>query len=136
MIANLKSSHYFFMKMFKYIIGFLFLSVLFKVSVSTENVSFSEIPIHNSVEKSHGVQSLSTMGMYLYIDTEAESLVSISHPDNLPLSCDDEISKTDGLLHRSRKLSLAYGNTLQNYNRDFFNKSFNKEIIFPFHSFW
>ena len=124
------------MKTFKCIIVFLFLSVLFKVSVNAENLSFSKISLDDSIEKGHVVQSLSSMGMYLYIDTEAEYLLSISQPDNLPLSSDDEISKTDGLLHRSHKLSFAYANRLQNYDQDFFSKYFKKEIIFPFHSFW
>ena len=126
-ITNLKLSHYFLWKR---------LNTLFKVSVSAENLSFSETSLDDSVEKGHVVQSLSSMGMYLYIDTEAESLVSISQPDNLPLSSDDEISKTDGLLYKSHKLSLAYANRLQNYDQDFFSNSFKKEIIFPFHSFW
>jgi hypothetical protein len=74
--------------------------------------------------------------MYFYIDTEAESLVSESQPDFLLLSFDDDKSKSDGLLNKSKALSLALSVTLQNYDRDFFNKSFTKEIIFPFHSFW
>jgi hypothetical protein len=133
--SNLKSGYSFILKTFKHITAFLVLSLLFKVSVSAGNVSFSKISVGNSVENQK-VQSLSNVGMYLYIDTEAELVVGESQPDILPLSFDEDIRKSDGLLKRSKKLSLAVGCALQNYDRDFFNKSFTKEIIFPFHSFW
>ncbi|WP_438711506.1 hypothetical protein ACSTS3_01965 [Aquimarina muelleri] len=124
------------MKTFKNIICFILLSVLFKISISAKNTSFSEISIDNSIEKNHSVQSLLNLEMYLYIDTETEPLVRVSQPDNLPLSPDNKTSKKDGLLNRSHQLSLAYSHHFQNYDRDFFNKSFKKQIIFPFHSFW
>jgi hypothetical protein len=94
---------------------------------------FSETSIGKSFED-HAVLSLSNLGMYVY--TEVESVVGESQPNILPLSFDDEISKSEGLLKRSKKLSLALGYKLQNYDRDFSNKSFTKKIIFPFHSFW
>lgn len=123
------------MKLFKHIILFLVLSVLFKVTVSAENLSLTETSIDNSVKNDHSAQSISSLGIHFYIGTEVESLVSISQPEHLPL-VDVELSKKDGLLNRSLKLSLAFGSSFQNYARNFFNISFIKEIIFPFHSFW
>lgn len=124
------------MKLFKHIIVFLVLSVLFNTTVSAENVLLTGISIDNSVKKDHSVQSFSNQRIHFYIDTEVESLVSVSQPDNLPSSPDDEISKKDGLRNRSLKLSLAFGSSFQNYTLNFFNISFKKELIFPFHSFW
>ena len=124
------------MKLFKHIIVFFVFSVLFNVTASAETLSLTGISIDNSVEKDHSTQSFSSLGINFYMDAEIEPLISISQPDNLPSSLDDEISKKDGLLNRSLKLSLAFGSSFQNYDRNFFNISFKKEILFPFHSFW
>ena len=116
--------------------GFIALSVLFTVTVSAGNLTFLENSIDNPVDKVHSVQAKSSFGMYLLIDSEAESVVSVSQPDTLPLSYDEDSPKTNGLQFRSHKLSLIQGSKSQNYDYIFLNNSFSKDIIFPFHSFW
>lgn len=124
------------MKTFKYIIGFFLLTVLFKASVSAENVSVSENTTTDSVEKTDNVKAVSHQGISIFIDTETESIISGSQPDILPLSFEDTKVKINGLHQRSQDLSNVQNCKFQIYDCECFNKYLTKELIYPFHSFW
>ncbi|MFT4850856.1 MAG: hypothetical protein ACI83B_003417 [Sediminicola sp.] len=116
---TLKSINSFILKTFKHFRLFLVIFVLFKVSVCAENISFSKISKGNSVEY-RPVASLSNLGIQLFLETEAESIVGNSQFYILPLSLDDDISKFDKPLKRSKKLSSALRHRLHNYSHQFF----------------
>ncbi|GEQ85807.1 hypothetical protein ULMS_13150 [Patiriisocius marinistellae] len=124
------------MKTFQKIGSFIVLSVLLSVSVSAGNLAFLESSIDAPVTEEHSVQSKATIGMYFLLRSEAEFLVNVPKPDSILFSFEDETSKTNGLLNRSRKLSLYKGGKSQYFNLIFLNNSFLKDIMYPFHSFW
>ena len=124
------------MKTFKYIFSLFALFLLFTASVNAANLAFSENSIENSVGKDHLIQVKSKFGMFFLIDSEIESVFSISQPDTIPLSFDEDKSKTNELLIRSHKLTLTQGSKTKYYGDIFLKNTFAKDIIFPFHSFW
>lgn len=127
---------FFFVKTFKFIFSFFILTVFLTVSVSAENIVFSENHTFNSEVQSDKVQSVSHHGISIFIDTESESFVSNAQPDTFPFSIEDGTTKTHGLRHKSTKLSLVQNCKFKIYNRQCLSQFFTKDIIFPFHSFW
>ena len=93
------------MKTLKNLFGFLIISVLFCAPVSGDNLAFSETPIDYSIKQDDAIQILSHLGMFLYINTETESLVNLAPPDTFPLSFDDNLEKRDGLLSKNQLLT-------------------------------
>lgn len=112
------------------------LSVLFIVSVSAGNVTFSDYSSNYTLEQESTVEAKSNYELHLHLGTEVQSILGLSRPDILRLSQDRHLFNTDGLLSRSTYLSLNQGGKTVDYDYIFIHNSFIKDIIFPFHSFW
>jgi hypothetical protein len=123
-------------KAFKYFIGFFLIAVLSAASVSADNFSFPEHSAIDSIKPNARAQFAPRHRLFNFIDTEVETIISISQPDVLPLSFEDITTKTYGLRQRSYDLSNVQDCKFIIYNCECFNQFSVKEIIFPFHSFW
>ncbi|WP_405368319.1 hypothetical protein [Nonlabens sp. Asnod2-A12] len=124
------------MKTIQHFINFIVLSVLFVVSVSAGNVTFSDHLIEYPIEDTATVQAASSYHHHLFIGANVPSIVHLSAPERSRLTTDHYYFHTTGLLNRSSYLTLNQGSKTIKYDYIFIHHSFIKDIIFPFHSFW
>ncbi|MEO9952194.1 hypothetical protein [Nonlabens sp.] len=124
------------MKTFQHFINFIALSVLFIVSVSAGNVTFSDHLIEYPIEDTATVEATSYYHHHLLIGADVQSIVHLAAPERSRLTTDHFSYHAYGLLNKSSFLSIKEGSKNVSYDYIFIHHSLIKDIIFPFHSFW